>query len=195
MNHLDDEAELYALGMLDPAREAEIEAHLSECDACRARVVDAEFAAASLAAALRPMPPVTARRTWWTTVATAAAIVFAATTAFESISAHTASAQMVRTGAALGAIASSHFAHTTLTSEPGIVAKALYARDGSWVYVVAQNAPRDAHVVLRSGTASRDVGVLDAGAPATLFLRTPGRAAEISLLAGERVVAHGVPVY
>ncbi len=196
MNHLEDDAELYALGLTERERDAEIEAHLAACDECRARVVAAEAAAASLAAALPPMPAAAApRRTWWTPVATAAAVVFAATTALQSASVHTASAQLARTDTALGAIASSHFGHTTLTAQPGVVAKALYARDGAWVYVVANDAPRGAHVVLRSGAASRDLGALDGGTPATLFVRAPGRADEISVVAGDRVVAHGAPAY
>jgi hypothetical protein len=195
VNHLDDDAELYALGLTDRERDAEIEAHLAACGACRARVVAAESAAASLAAALPPMPAAAPRRAWWTAVATAAAVVFAATAAFEGTTAHTASTELARTDAALGAIASSHFGHTTLASEPNVVAKVLYARDGSWIYIVAQNAPPGAHVVLGRGAASRDLGALDAGAPATLFVRAPGRAAEISVLAGDRVVAHGAPAY
>ncbi|HEY6236068.1 MAG TPA: hypothetical protein VIW69_13280, partial [Candidatus Elarobacter sp.] len=127
MNHLDDDAELYALGLTDRERDAEIEAHLAACGACRARVVDAEAAAASLAAALPPMPAAAPRRAWWSTAATAAAVVFAATTAFASSTAHNASAQLAQTDAALGAIASSHFGHTTLTSEVNVVAKALYS--------------------------------------------------------------------
>ena len=195
MNHLDDDAELYALGLTERERDAEIEAHLATCDACRARVVAAESAAASLAATVPPMPAATPRRTWWAPVATAAAVVFAATTALQTASVQNASAQLARTDTALGAIASSHFGHTTLTSQPGVVAKALYARDGAWVYVVAENAPRGAHLVLRNGAASRDLGALDGGAPATLFVRAPGRADEISVVAGDRVVAHGTPAY
>ena len=212
MNHLDDDAELYALGLTDRERDAEIEAHLAACDECRTRVVAAESAAASLAAALPPMPAAAPRRAWWTTAATAAAVVFATSTAFESAYVHNASAQLARTDTALGAIASSHFGHTTLTAQPGVVAKALYARDGAWMYVVAENAPRGAHVVLRSGAVSRDVGTLDAGAPATLFVRAPGRVGEITVVAvgpgggdvtiaisalpsGDHVVARGTPVY
>jgi anti-sigma factor ChrR (cupin superfamily) len=195
VNHLDDDAELYALGLTDRERDAEIEAHLAACDACRARVVAAESAAASLAAALPPMPAAARRRAWWTTAATAAAVVFAATTAFASVSARTATVQLAQTETALGAIASSHFGHTTLTSGPGVVAKALYARDGSWIYVVAEHVPRGAHVVLRTGAAIRDAGALDAGTPATLFVRAPGRNEEISVVAGDAVIAHGVPAY
>ncbi|MEA2785800.1 MAG: hypothetical protein QOF71_1904 [Candidatus Eremiobacteraeota bacterium] len=195
MNHLDDDAELYALGLTDRERDAEIEAHLAACGACRTRVVAAESAAASLAAALPPMAAAAPRRAWWATVATAAAVVFAATAAFEGTTARTASTQLARTDAALGAIAASHFGHTTLTAESGVVAKALYARDGSWIYVVTENAPRGAHVVLREGAATRDLGALDAGTPATLFARAPGHAAEISVRAGDRIVARGTPAY
>ena len=203
MNHLDDDAELYALGLTDRERDAEIEAHLASCDACRTRVVAAEETAAALAATLPPMPAATPTssagasggRAWWPALASAAAVVFAATTAFEGISAHAASSQLERTDVALTAIASSHFGHTTLTSDPGVVAKALYARDGAWVYVVAKDAPAGAHVVMHRGATARDLGALDAGAPATLFVREPGRADEIAVVAGDHVVAHGTPSY
>lgn len=195
MNHLDDDAELYALGLTDRERDAEIEAHLAACADCRARVVAAEAAAASLAATLPAMPAAAPRRTWWPALATAAAVVFAATTAFETSAARSTSAELARTDTALNAIAASHFGHTTLTAEPGVVAKALYARDGAWCYVVASGAPAGAHVVLRHGTTSTDAGALDAGTPATLFVRAPGHADEVDIVAGGRVVAHGAPVY
>jgi hypothetical protein len=196
MNHLDDDAELYALGLTERDRDAEIEAHLAACETCRARVAAAEEAAAALAATLPPMPAAAApRRAWWPGLATAAAVVLAATTALEGYSAQSASSQLARNDTALAAIATSHFGHTTLTAEPGVVAKALYARDGSWCYVVTSGAPRGAHVVVRHGAATRDVGLLDAATPATLFVRDPGRADEITVVAGERVVAHGVPAY
>jgi len=35
MNHLDDDAELYGLGLTEPERTPEIEAHLAECAVCR----------------------------------------------------------------------------------------------------------------------------------------------------------------
>jgi hypothetical protein len=196
MNHIDDDAELYALGLTERDRDVEIEAHLAACAACRARVAAAEEAAAALAATLPPMPAAAApRRAWWPALASAAAVVFAATSALEGYSAHAASSQIARNDVALAAIATSHFGHTTMTADPGVVAKAIYARDGSWCYVVATGAPRGAHVVVRRGSATRDAGALDAATPATLFVREPGRADEITVVAGERVIAHGVPAY
>jgi anti-sigma factor RsiW len=210
MNHLDDDAELYALGLTERERDAEIEAHLAACEPCRARVVAAEAAAASLAAALPPAPatgaqpvrePAAVRRAlagrpWWPSVAVAASVVFGAVAATESLAAQSASARLARTDVALTAIASSHFGHTTLASDPGVIAKAIYARDGAWCYVVVSGAPRGAHVVMHRGTAARDLGALDPGAPATLFVRDPGRPDEIELVAdGGRVVAHGKPAF
>ena len=75
------------------------------------------------------------------------------------------------------------------------MAKAIYARDGAWCYVVATGAPRGAHVIVHRGATARDLGALDAGAPATLFVRDPGRPDSIELVAGGRAVAHGKPAF
>jgi hypothetical protein len=216
VNHLDDDAELYALGLTEPERRPEIEAHLAECTACAQRVAAAESAAAALSATLPPMPaaarspipaaePGAVRRSWWTPLATAAAVAFAFTSVVEGGIARGASERVARTDVALTALASTHFGHTTLTSQPGIIAKAIYSRDGSWCYVVATGAPRGAHVILRRATpaagslrdtsAIEDAGALDDGTPATLFAQHLGRATEVQLVAGGTVVAHGKPVY
>lgn len=202
--HLDDDAELYALGFTERERSEEIEAHLATCAVCCERVAAAESVAASLAAALPPMPaaalpPMRAtapqRRTWWPQLATAAAVVFAATTALEGGLVHVASNRVQRTDVALTALASTHFAHTTLTSRPGLIAKAIYSRQGAWTYVVASGAPAGAHVVLRQGAAQRDLGALDDGSPATLFISQPGLGDEYDIVANGNVIAHGKPQY
>jgi hypothetical protein len=200
MNHLDDDAELYALGLTDRDRNAEIESHIAGCAACRTRVVNAESAAAALAAALPPAPvaaPVAAprRATWWPGLATAAAFVFAATAGVQTIAARDTASQLARTDGALTVIASSHFNHTTLTAEPGVIVKVLYARDGAWCYVVATGVPPGSHLVLRRGAVSRDAGTLDAAAPATLFVRAPGRNDEVAVVNDGRTIAHGTPIY
>ncbi|MEA2666545.1 MAG: hypothetical protein QOI11_3489 [Candidatus Eremiobacteraeota bacterium] len=210
--HLDDDAELYALGLLPAGRTPAVEAHLTACDACRARVVAAEAAGAALAGALPPVPeaaparvpheadraPRTAPgRRAWSALATAAALLFAATAAVEGFAAHAASTRLAATDGALLALAGSHFNHVTLSGRRGVVAKALYARDGAWCYVIARGVPRGAHVVLRGGPArrARDAGALAGADPATAFVRGPGRVGEIDLVAGGRTVARGVPAY
>ena len=109
--------------------------------------------------------------------------------------AHGASERVARTDTALTALAAAHFGHTTLTAQPGLVAKAIYSRDGSWCYVVASGAPRGAHVVFRTATGTEDLGALDDGTPATLFAQQPGRAEEVDIVTAGTVIAHGKPVY
>ncbi len=202
--HLDDDAELYALGYTERERSDEIEAHLATCTACCRRVAAAEEAAASLSAALPPMPaassrsaarPLSWQRSWWPSLATAAAVVLGTTTALEGFIAHGASQRVARTDTALTALASAHFGHTTLSAQPGLVAKAIYSRDGSWCYVVASGAPRGAHVVFRGPAGTEDLGALDDGTPATLFAKQPGRADEVDIVSDGTVIAHGKPVY
>jgi hypothetical protein len=214
MNHLDDDAELYALGLTERERDAEIEAHLADCGDCRARVIAAEAAAASLAATLPAAPAdakrsdgvparyATVRRAWWPSLAAAAAVVLGVTAAAEGFIAQSASAELARTDVALTAIASSHFGHSTLTSEPGVIAKALYARDGAWCYVVVSGAPRGAHVLLSEPVGGphrqvkHDAGALDAGAPATLFVRNPGRVSEIAVVGADgHTIAYARPAF
>ncbi|HEY0613596.1 MAG TPA: hypothetical protein VGC96_03100 [Candidatus Elarobacter sp.] len=195
MNHLDDDAELYALGLTEPDRGPEIEAHLAGCEPCRARVAAAEEAAASLAATLPPVPDAPARRAWWPGLAAAAAVVFAAGAAFEANAARAATGRLVATDTALLAIAGSHFGHTTLVSDRGVTAKALYARDGSWMYVIARGAPPGTHVTLLRPHEVRDAGAIAGDAPASLFVRDPGRVIEVDLVGGGRVLARGKPAF
>ena len=147
MNHLDDDAELYALGLTERERSAEIEAHIADCAGCRARVVAAEAAAASLAATLPAdaRPPRRAARGGpgspppprWSSPPPPPC---------EGFVANGSRADLARTDLALNAIASSHFGHTTLTSHPGVVAKAHLLARRRWCYVIANGAPRGAHV-------------------------------------------------
>lgn len=135
------------------------------------------------------------RSRWAFALAAAAAVLFAVTTAFEGIAAHGTSERLAQTDTALLAMASSHFGHTTLTSDPGIVAKSIYSRDGAWCYIVAEGVPSGAHVVVRRGATVRDLGALAPGEPATLFVRAPGQVDEVTIADGGHVLAHGRPVY
>jgi hypothetical protein len=195
MNHLDEDAELYALALTEPECGAEIESHVAECAPCRVRVVAAEDAAAALAGTLPAMPRAAARPGWMSGLAVAAAIALAATAGYEGYTAHAAGSQLATTNVALNVIAASSFGHTTLMSQPGVIAKAMYARDGSWCYVVVNGAPRGTHVLLRHGTQTIDEGALDAGTPSTLFIQHPGKSEGITLVANAATIAQGTPIY
>lgn len=196
-DHLHDDAELYALGFTDPERSSAIEAHIAGCAECRARVIAAEEAAASLSAALA-VPAATRERPrapWTSGLAAAAAVVFAATAGIEAVALQGSAQQGARTGVALAAVAASHFGHTTLTSAPGSAVKVLYARDGGWLYVIADGVPAGVHAVVRQSGRERDLGPLGPGKPATLFVADSGRVSDVTLVDGGRAIAHGSPAY
>jgi hypothetical protein len=198
-DHLGDDAELYALGII-PERRAEIEAHLRVCETCLERVRAAEEVAALLATALPPVPPgavvpVRSRAARpWLPLAAAAAVVLAIG-GIGAVREQAAQTQLARTDTALVAMASAHFLHVTLAGKPGVIAKAIYARDGAWCYVVADGVPAGAHVLVTTGGVRHDLGVLEGARPATLFVRGTGRLDEVSIVAGDTVEASGTPRY
>jgi hypothetical protein len=185
--------------LTDPARTTAIEAHVATCDACRARVVAAEAAAAALAATLPAMPrAATAPRTsrFFPALAAAAALAFAATAAFEGYTAHDATARLARNDSALLAMASAHFGHTTLTPDrAGVVAKAIYARDGAWCFVVASGVGPHAHLIARRHGVASDLGPLSSGKASTLFVQGAGRVDQVAIVDDGHVLAHGTPAY
>jgi hypothetical protein len=192
MNHLNDDAELYAVGLTERERDADIERHLARCSDCVARVIAAEAVGAALAGALQPIPTTSGRwRRPWMSVAAAAAMVFASTTAFEAMASHAAASRLAHADIALNDIATSHFGHNTLTSDSGIVARALYAPNGTWCYVIAANAPQGAHVSIRHGQQTIDGGLMHSGALSTLLIPDPGKPDEIDIVVGDHVVARG----
>ncbi|HTW84650.1 MAG TPA: hypothetical protein VMD91_11320 [Candidatus Sulfotelmatobacter sp.] len=198
-DHLGEDAELYALGMLSDRRE-EIEAHLRMCATCTDRVRAAEEVGALLAATLPPVPGsnvVRLRprggRAWWP-LALAAAFVLVVG-GVDVVHERALGTHVAQTDTALLAMASAHFMHTTLAGRPGVIAKAIYARDGAWCYVVADGVPAGAHVVVTQHGARRDLGALAGTRPATLFVRRPGRVSEFAIVAGTTVEASGIPGY
>jgi hypothetical protein len=199
-DHLGEDAELYALGMIPEHRE-EIEAHLRGCAACTERVRAAEEVGALLAAALPPIPETTnvvplrsrGAQRWWPLAAAAAVVLVVGGTSV--VRERAAESQLARTDTALIAMANAHFLHVTLAGRPGVIAKAIYARDGAWCYVVADGVPAGTHLFVTQGGVSRDLGVLTGARPATLFVRGAGRIGEFSIVADGVTEASGVPSY
>ncbi|MGD1065821.1 MAG: hypothetical protein ABR975_03305 [Vulcanimicrobiaceae bacterium] len=199
-DHLGEDAELYALGMI-PERRDEIEAHLRGCEECTARVRAAEEVGALLAATLPPVPETTnvvplrtrGAQRWWPLAAAAAVVLIVGGTSV--VRERAAESQLASTDTALIAMANAHFLHVTLAGRPGVIAKAIYARDGAWCYVLADGVPAGAHVLVTTNGVRRDLGVLEGARPATLFVRGTGRVGEFSIVAGGVTEASGVPTY
>lgn len=207
--HVSAEAELYALGALGPDERAEVAAHLAECSACANAVMLAERNVAALDDAAIPKLEAPARlgariaasaqaaerrrvvrpQRWFESRALAVAAsltlalgVGAGTVVQRSVD----GAAAARNGAVLATLANSHFLHVSLTPhDPAVpVSKAIYARDGAWIYVVIDNANCRCHVVVRSGSEQRDLGAPQTvGGSSALFASGIAHPASVELVA------------
>jgi hypothetical protein len=153
MNHIDQEAELYALGMLEDEERARVDEHLLACEPCMVLVGNAEAAVAALIDTTQQRQP--KRRTAWWPVATAAAFAIAtAGLLAQNVALHGA---LASDGAVLDTMVNSHFDHTQFQGSGGaeIAAKAIYERHGKWYEILADGTPAW-HVVFVRPDGTRD---------------------------------------
>jgi hypothetical protein len=154
MNHIDQEAELYALGMLDDDERARVDEHLAGCEPCTVRVGAAEAAVAALVDVTQERK--TSRRaTWWPVGVAAAFAVAAAGLLGQNVMMRGA---LASDGAVLATMVNSHFDHTQFQAPGGaeIGAKAIYERHGKWFEILADGTPAW-HVVFVRPDGSREV--------------------------------------
>jgi len=233
--HLGDDAELYALGLLEPERRAEIDAHVAGCADCVRLLGEAEATAAALADTLPRLPPsaaaaarfaaavsglqagvgpvgpgvapafrrpVETRWGWFAGLALTAALLVALGTSWYQVGVLRGRAQDAQL--AVATLVHSHFLHVSMTVAPaagGLAAKVVYARDGSWLYVLVDRPEGDRTQGRPEGNrpaSERTEGPLEltatiAGKPypcgqlvlnggtATLFVRPPGRPERVQL--------------
>jgi len=199
--HLDDDAELYPLGVLDDVAARAVERHIASCRTCAERVTQAGLVAASLAStlpaaqpspalarrlndAVRPQTDDGARRpkSMFAGFALAAAFALASIgLGWRMLDLHS---RLAADDLALVTLVHSHFNHVSMTPESAnpVAAKVLYARDGSWVYIIADQPRGTLHVVTRTAAAGGDAGILvGSGRTATLLLRPVARIESLSL--------------
>jgi hypothetical protein len=211
MTHIDESAELYALGMLDDAESASVLAHAKTCAECARSLARAEQVVAALSegileTSVRPQlrdrllasaaGPSKARvRYRWFGGGLAAGLAVAA---LVLLSFHfTGWSTPTSDDLALSTIVQSHFYHVSFVAlHPGAPkAKVLYAKHLEWIYVIIHEPPRGMEVVAAETSGTRTLGRLDvAGENGTLFLRAPGRIKQILLLENGVAVARATPV-
>jgi hypothetical protein len=224
MAHIGDDAELFALGALDDVTARRVELHILECPECLARVNEALIAAAALAEALPATSPsaelgrrlsaaaeefdVSHRQStgWFSNrvlrYAVAAALVLALLNAgWQSFRLHR---EIATEDVALATLVHSHFNHVSMTplSSARLSAKVLYARDGKWLYVIADR-PNGALRVLGYGAATSaesgaalDLGMMASdGQTATLLARPRSRVRRIVLERGNVPIAEATLAY
>jgi hypothetical protein len=181
MNHIDHEAELYALGMLDDEERARIDEHLLTCEPCTVLVGNAEAALAALIDSTQERRP-KQRRAWWP-IAVAAAFALATLGLLgQNVILHGA---LSSDGSLLATMIDSHFDHAQFQAAGGheIAAKAIYERHGKWYEILADGTPAW-HVVFVRPDGTRDPAAAEfahRGAASIVYLApsTPVRSIEL----------------
>jgi len=202
MNHIDELAELYALGSLEPAEQSQVEAHIEGCEACRRRVSDAEHVVLALA---ETQPQIEPSRSHLRAPAPSSALRFAMGLAAGLILpllillpvAFRARQSQEQTDVALSALVNSHFNHVAFTGKTSDapMAKLLYARTGEWLYVIVVRPRGDLTVELRSAQGVRAVGTIAGNAAdGSLFIARPGSVQEVLLARNGLTLAAAHPI-
>ena len=211
--HLGENAELYPLGLLDDDAARDIERHIALCSACAERVAQAQSVAASLAAALpvaSPSPALerrlreSARPRLGAAKARASIFRFALAAAialiFLGLGWQTLVLQqrLKAEDVALVTIVHSHFNHVSMAPESAnpVAAKILYARDGSWIYIIADKPGGSLHAIAETATGTIDLGVLTStGKTASLLVHPRERITSIVLQRADTNVASAKLAY
>ena len=217
--HVGENAELYALGLLEARERAAIDAHVAGCSTCMRRVGEAEETAAILAQSLpryavsprlaerlaraanapeqvragRPVVVHLPRRVHPAWFAGMAAVAAAIAITFSGYETFRERSSLQTEEVALATVARSHFFHQTLANaapSDSLTAKVLYARDGAWFYVIVDEPPPALHVMETVGGVERDLGPpLTDGRVETLFVPNAGHPSQIELRSGSTPVA------
>lgn len=180
MSHIDHEAELYALGMLDEAERDRIDAHIATCDACVRKIGAAEAAVAGLADVSLRAPQHRLPR--WP-LALAACFALAALGLAGGV--FHLQGELDRDGTILATMVDSHFEHMQFTTPRGapLGAKAIYERHGAWYEILADGTP-PWHVVLVQPDGTRDLeaaGFARRGASSVMLVRPAAPVQSIEL--------------
>ena len=200
--HIGEDAELFALGLLDDQERARVEAHAAACAACSERLGRAEAVVAELVTAYRATPAVSrplgersplAR----TAIASAVALALGVTLASLVQTRHL-QARLSADDAVLATLVTSHFNHAQFSANvrDAPPAKLLNARGGEWLFVIVDRPADDLHVVARREGRSIDLGTLQPnGKTATLFVRDPGMLQRVELERRGAVIEAATPSY
>lgn len=212
MDHLSQDAELYPLGVLDDDAARKVERHVALCSECAERVAQAQAVAASLAAALplstpspalerrlresaRPQPSVKLRASLFPFALAAAFALAFLGLEWQALVLHE---RLQSEDVALVTMVNSHFNHVSMSPESAnpVAAKILYARDGSWMYIIADRPGGSIHAIAETATGTVDLGVLTStGETASLLVHPRERIRSMVLQRTGAIVASTKLVY
>ncbi len=194
--HVGDLAELYVLGELDPSERAAVEAHIASCVQCLRRVGEAEETLLALERGdlAEPTPEFLDRRMRFAAppvqryatlaLAVAAGLVLGILTMLPAV-------LRPHDQPALVAMVNSHFNHAQFApvaaqSAPG--AKVIFARDKSWLFIVANGSERYAVYAIAPTGATRLGELHPEGSSSTLYIDHPVTAVSVELRDGATVL-------
>jgi hypothetical protein len=194
--HIEDDAALYALGLLDERDSTAIEEHVRECEACRASLAQAEADVAAIETASAQFEPPALRYPqvresarfpgWFAAVAAAVLIALlpSAYLAYQNVSMH---AEMQNEAQAMARIASSPHRVASFT---GLDAKVMYGKDGSWYCIIIRGAQQGLQIVWPHDGVQTVLGTASThGDVAWLYLPKSHRMDTLSVVLAGRTVA------
>lgn len=214
-DHVDELAELYALGTLDEIERARVEQHVEVCEDCALRLDEASIVVADLAqagAAASPPPALEHRLLqsaglhgrphprhlphWQVVGAIAAVFALAFIPAWVAVDRTTFARN--DDNRALAQLASAPFDRATFMA-PGnrpMNAKVLYGPSGDWYYVVVMHPKPNMHVAYVHGRQMEMLGTVAMhGESGTLYIPVKHKMEELALLDGGTVVADAHLLY
>ncbi len=198
--HLEEAAELYALGTLPDAERAAAEAHVAQCATCARRVGQAEE---TLAVLVRPQTPSSqldrrvratfARRSnvraFYPLVAAALILALLPGALFWQRDRDLRASDAVNRQA-VAAMIGSHFLHSQFVkvTPDAPPAKAIFARNGAWIYVIAVTGREltltaDGHVLGKLSGTGNERAIFVEHPPATKSLVLTDGSRELALAA------------
>ena len=211
IEHIDEFAELYALGSLDDLERARVERHAATCAPCAQRLSDAEETVAEIAAgapAFEPSERLRARLQasigsprrgfamhWWQgALAVAAALVLALIPAWLAVDRSRVVSQAMRQDErALARIAAAQTFNRAAFMAHGnrpMDAKVLYGPHGDWYYIVVMHPKPDMQVAyVHNGRMEMLGTVAMHGESGTLYLPVNHKMDELALVQNGAVVA------
>ncbi len=187
--HVGVDAELYALGVLSEGERERVDAHLATCGECSRAVGKADLVALARAdvewhesATLEtrgtsPSRAGDARFSTFAKLTTAASLILFATSLQLGIRNH----ELVRSAhaddVALATLATSHFLQASFVPKTAGIAsaKAIYARDGAWTYVIVDGDADGWHVYAKIAGERVDLATLHARGEISTGFAEPSR--------------------
>ncbi len=198
--HIDEDAALYVLGLLNEQEQAAVDEHVATCQACGKLLAQAYDDVAAMAAAEPqhevPVPRPARRVARWQPAfaALAAAVLLALLPSAYFYEQNQAMHQaMLADADAMARIASSPHRSVEFT---GASANVMYASDGSWYCVVVRGAKKPMNVAwMHDGRQIMLGTAVPHGDVAILYLPRSHRMEQLALLSDDRMIAQARLVF